>query len=102
MPGRFSSTTLLAVLGLWLNAEATADSYRCGRRLIQSGDSSADVLRVCGKPRHKERGHESVRIDGAPQSVSVERWYYKKSNRSLERIVLIYRGKVIAIQVGAR
>lgn len=81
---------------------AVADSYRCGRKIIQNGDSSADVLRVCGEPRHKDRGQESIRFGAVPQTVSVERWYYKKSSRSLEHIVVIYRGKVIAINVGAR
>jgi hypothetical protein len=97
-----SSPALLAAILLWPSPEAAADSYRCGRKLIQSGDSSATVLRLCGEPRHRERGQESVRINGARQVVSVERWYYKKGTRSLERIVVMYQGKVISINVGAR
>ena len=97
-----SSVALLSATLLWLSSELVADSYRCGRKIIQSGDSAADVLRVCGEPRHKDRGRETVRVGGAPQAVSVERWYYKKNSRSLERIIVIHLGKVVAIDVGAR
>lgn len=81
---------------------AGADSYRCGRQLIRTGDTAADVLRVCGEPRYKDRGKESLRLQGATQQVSVERWYYKKSRRSLEHIVLLHRGRVVAVEVGSR
>ena len=97
-----SKAALLVAALLCPSPEAAADSYRCCRKLIQSGDSSADVLRLCGEPRYRDRGQESVRLNGTRQAVSVERWYYKKSRRSLERIVVIYRGKVISIDVGAR
>jgi hypothetical protein len=81
---------------------AAADSYRCGRKLIRTGDTAADVLRVCGEPRYKDRGKESLRLDGATQQLSVERWYYKRSRRSLEHIVLLHRGRVVAVEVGSR
>jgi hypothetical protein len=102
MASSVSNAALLVAALLCPSPEGAADSYRCGRRLIQSGDSSADVLRLCGEPRHKDRGQEYVRLNGVRQAASVERWYYKKSSRSLERIVVIYRGKVISIDVGAR
>jgi len=81
---------------------AAADSYRCGRKLIRTGDTAADVLRVCGEPRYKDRGKESLRMDGGTQQLSVERWYYKRSRRSLEHIVLLHRGRVVAVEVGSR
>lgn len=95
-------TTLLCAAALLAATTAAADSYRCGRKLIRTGDTAADVLRVCGEPRHKDRGKESLRLQGATQQVSVERWYYRQSGRSLERIVLLHRGRVVAIDVGGR
>ena len=93
----------LAVATLWaLCAGAQADSYRCGRQLIRTGDSAADVLQVCGEPRYKDRGQATLRLGGAEKSASVERWYYKKSRRSLEHIVLLHKGRVVAIEVGGR
>ena len=94
---------LFLVGGLLLTGpDPSADSYRCGRKLIRSGDSTADLLRLCGKPRFKDRGVETVRIDGSLQEARVERWYYRKSMRSLGRVVLIYRGRVAGIEVEAR
>lgn len=79
-----------------------ADSYRCGRKLIRTGDSASEVLRVCGEPKYRDRGQEQLRLSGTTQKLNVERWYYKKSRRSLEHIVLLHRGKVVAIEVGSR
>jgi hypothetical protein len=79
-----------------------ADSYRCGRKLIRTGDSAADVLRICGEPRYKDRGNERIKVDGSWQSARVERWYYQKSSRSLERVVLIHQGEVRGIDTGSR
>jgi hypothetical protein len=81
---------------------APADSYRCGRKLIRTGDTAAEVLRVCGEPRYRDRGKEALRLDGATQQLNVERWYYKQSGRSLEHAVLLHRGRVVAVEVGSR
>lgn len=79
-----------------------SDSFRCGRKLIRTGDSSGDLLRTCGEPYHKDRGQGQVKVDGIRKKVSVERWYYKKSVRSLEHIVLVYKGTVQEVIVGHR
>jgi len=50
----------------------------------------------------KDSGHETVRLAEGRKNVRVERWRYKKSSRSLERIVMIYRGRVVAIDTGQR
>jgi hypothetical protein len=81
---------------------AGGDSYRCGRKLVRSGDSSAAVLRLCGEPAYRDRGQADVRLDGVAQRVAVERWYYKRSRRSLEHVVVIHRGRVVEIAVGRR
>lgn len=90
------------LLALACAAPAAADSYRCGRKLVRTGDSSADLLRACGEPALKDRGREQIRHEGKRIEVPVERWHYRKSPRSLERIVLIYRGRVAAIRTGGR
>lgn len=79
-----------------------AESFRCGRKLISIGDSSGELARVCGQPRHKDKGRESIRIKGVLTETGVQRWYYKKSSRSLEHIVIIYQGKVAGVMVGSR
>ena len=81
---------------------AIADSFRCGRKVVRTGDSPGDLLQSCGEPRYKDKGYENARVQGSQKEVRVERWYYKKSSRSLEQIVVIHKGRIIAINTGHR
>ena len=91
----------LALLAMLLS-EAQADSYRCGRKLVRDGDSVSELLRICGEPHFKGKGNETVEINGVPRNVSVKQWHYRKNRRSLEHVVLIYQGKIVAIEAGGR
>lgn len=90
------------ILSFSILSDVNADSFRCGRKLVQTGDSSSDLLRICGKPRYKDRGYEKIKVDGVTRNERVERWYYKKSSRSLERQILLYRGRIAGIEIGSR
>ena len=83
-------------------SDLTADSFRCGRKLISTGDSASELFRVCGEPRYKDRGNEKIKVNGISQDTRVERWYYKKSSRSLEHAILVYKGRVVGVEVGSR
>jgi hypothetical protein len=89
---------LLSVLA-WLPGFLLADSYRCGRKLVRTGDTRQALLRICGQPDHKDRGQEQVRIDGRSTKAPVERWYYQKSKRSLQRMVVLHKGRVVSIEI---
>jgi hypothetical protein len=91
----------LLVMGVFIDS-ATADSFRCGRKIIRTGDSPGDLLQRCGEPRYKDRGYENTRAQGNQKKVRVERWYYKRSSRALEQIVVIHKGRIIAINTGQR
>lgn len=93
---------LLVLPCLLATTDAIADSYRCGRKVIRTGDPVSAVLRNCGDPRHKARGRETLRLNGVQKEVAVEHWYYRNSRRSLERAVAIYRGHVVSIEVIGR
>lgn len=95
-------TFLAIVLSAAYIPQLHGDSFRCGRKLVHTGDTRAELLRVCGEPNHKDRGRAEVDVDGIRKSVSVERWHYKKSSRSLEHIVIVYRGNVEKVIVGDR
>ncbi len=101
-PARILALILILVIVSTLPVKTEADSFRCSGKIIRSGDSSADLRQKCGEPRSKDRGSESVRIQGVQKEVRVERWHYKKSSRSLGRIVMIYKGRVVAIETGGR
>lgn len=95
-------TLLLISISFTLAESIYADSYRCGRQLVSTGDSSGDLVRICGKPKFKDRGTERVRLDGVTKKTRVERWYYRKNSRSRERVVMIHSGRIVAIEIGSR
>jgi len=90
------------VAALALAAPVAADSYRCGRRLVRDGDDVERLLRLCGEPGHRDRGTETLLLDGRFGPQRVERWYYRKNRRSLPYVVMVHRGRVVAIRVGRR
>jgi hypothetical protein len=92
----------IVVLSSTIICTAEADTFRCGSKVVSTGDSSSAVIQNCGKPLNKDKGYEVVRLKEGRKKVRVERWRYKKSSRSLERIVMIYRGRVVAIDTGQR
>ena len=97
--GRYISLLLVVASALTL-ADAWSDGYRCGRKIVRSGDTAAQLLRICGEPQRKDRGQATISIDGGREKVKVERWYYRQSRRSLEHVVMLHRGKVVAVDVG--
>ena len=98
LPGLIALILVFSVCG----SDLSADSFRCGRKLIKTGDTTGDVIRVCGEPWYKDRGKEQIKLNGVVKNASVQRWYYKKNSRSLEHIVLIHQGRVKSIEVGDR
>jgi hypothetical protein len=82
--------------------DLSADSFRCGLKLIKTGDSTSELLRVCGKPIYKDRGVARIKVNGVIKEAKVQRWHYKKSSRRLEHVVLIFRGQVHGIETGSR
>ncbi|MEE4293405.1 MAG: DUF2845 domain-containing protein [Xanthomonadales bacterium] len=93
----------LSVAGICLFSELVdADGYRCGRKIVRTGDSLSRLVQVCGEPRLKSSGSSTVEVDGVARKVRVERWHYKQGSRSLEHVVLIYRGRIAAIELGRR
>jgi len=99
-----ASMTSMAALILFsaLPLDLQADSIRCGRKVVRTGDSSSLLLRRCGQPLSKDRAYEEVKLKEGRKNVKVERWHYKKSARSLTRAVLIYHGNIVGIQTGKR
>lgn len=99
-PGRLAMLAL--VLACTLAQQLAADSMRCGRKVVRSGDSPATLLEHCGEPKYRGRGYAEVNTKDGRRNVKVEQWHYKRNERSLERIVLIYRGEIVAVEMGSR
>lgn len=90
---------------------ARADGFRCGQRLVNTGDSKEQVQVRCGQPQSQDRwveeeisydtdqaGHRIQRVVTIP----VDRWVYNLGPTSFLRILLFRRGHLTEIQVGDR
>ena len=77
---------------------ATADSFRCGRKLIKQGDSGSELIKKCGKPARKFSSKETITEQGRQSKVSVSNWVYER-NRKKDMIVSVRSGTVIKIHV---
>ena len=99
---RWRKTAILALAALFLtiSVDAGADSMRCGRKVVRTGDSSNLLLELCGKPRSTASARETIRISGGTREVQVKQWYYRKSSRSLPQLISIYQGRIVAIKKG--
>lgn len=92
----------VALAGFLFSASALADSFRCGRKVVRSGDSQSQLLSSCGEPQRRDSAQEALWIGSSQKTVKVHRWFYKTSGRSLERVVLLYQGKIVAVRTGKR
>ena len=85
--------TLLVLPGF-----VSADSFRCGRKVVKIGDSSHALVKKCGDPVRKYSSKEMVREDGKVYKASVSNWVYgRKSSR--DKVVSIRNGAIVKIQV---
>jgi hypothetical protein len=92
----------MVILLLLVTAPLQADSFRCGQRLVRSGDDQSELLRICGDPIRRDTAQERVGSGSNQQTVKVQRWYYQSSGRKLERVVMLHEGKIIAVRVTGR
>ena len=85
-----------------LMSSASADSYRCGRKLVRTGDPVSKLVETCGRPLHKSTGTTALRLEGRVREVRVQEWHYRMGPRRLGRVVMVYRGRIAAIEVARR
>ncbi|MGH8579028.1 MAG: DUF2845 domain-containing protein [Gammaproteobacteria bacterium] len=71
------------------------DSFRCGNHLVKAGDTKLAVMEKCGPPVLKET------VSGANEA-RVEKWHYRPSSRSFERILTFTGARLIDIDTIAK
>lgn len=90
--------TLFIGEALWVVPESFA--FRCGDRLVSTGDSTTRVFLDCGKPTSKEvtQVERGVGVDASGNRVrtfkKVERWYYNCGDAGL-LYVLTFEGGIM-------
>jgi hypothetical protein len=83
-------------------SDARSDSFRCGKKVISSGDSAEELKRDCGQPQQRDFVQQELLLDEGLKKVRLERWHYKLAPKRLARTVLIHRGVVVEIRTGKR
>lgn len=89
---------LLFTVFIFLSSIAVADSFRCGRRIVKSGDSHNTLVKKCGNPARKYSSKETVNEGGHSKSVPVSNWVYERHGKK-DMIVSVRSGSVIKIQL---
>jgi hypothetical protein len=96
---------VVITLGLSIATTASADTMRCGRRLIRPGDSKARVLARCGEPISRDYIGTDTHINYSSGNVSertVEEWTYNFGPSKFMRILRFRSGRLIWIRDGDR
>jgi hypothetical protein len=84
-------TTLVLYL---VTSMAHADSFRCGSRVVSTGDSKADVVIKCGPPDYSEVTSIEVTDRGA---VKIETFYYNCGDGRFTRILTFRGSRLVGI-----
>lgn len=89
----------LLIFLLATSIDATADSFRCGTRLVLTGDPVTRLTRACGQPERTYKGRAHIGNRGNTRPTSVTQWVYRRSGKR-EMIVSVKDGIVVKISRG--
>jgi hypothetical protein len=113
-----NAALLLSALALciMLGEECKAESFRCGNKLVSTGDRTMDVIATCGPPdwkdEHFERRLERIYNDpyrkdpdyrepiAAVVEVRVEEWFYNSGPHRFIRILRFENSVLVNIETG--
>lgn len=96
------------IVGAW-SAAASADSFRCGTRLLTDGDSMDKVEALCGAPSSIQRHEILARrvrwfrgrpyyTSFDPEPIPVEFWTYNLGSRRLMRRLKFEDGLLVDVE----
>ncbi len=110
--------TIVVLFPYVFPAIVSADSMRCGKRVISTGATKAKVLVTCGEPILREVVEErgSAQTDGGIQRfgsrdspfsfsrtftiTTLEQWTYNLGSNQFLRILTFEGGKLVSIELG--
>lgn len=94
---------LAAALLAAFSSGASAETFRCGSRVVSSQVSVEELLQHCGAPSSRTSSTEDVRARNHGISVVVgqtttERWIYERGTSASPMVVTIVDGKIKSIE----
>jgi hypothetical protein len=97
---RRNAMPYLAIILLFaMNPPALADGFRCGTRLVLTGDPVSRLNQACGQPEERIKAHVDVQENGRQRSVSVTQWVYQRRGKK-PMLVSVRNGRVVRIDRG--
>lgn len=105
------SIFFLIICTLSSNVAFADDTFRCGKKLVSVGDTTAEVIIKCGGPSMREftgyetRGDYKENISrGTYREISqkVEKWYYNCGRGNFIKILTFKSGILTSIEIGGR
>ena len=95
----------LVAFALLLPLAASAETFRCGKWIIDDDTTRADLLHKCGEPTSRESRVEDVRspnqYTGGNMKVGetvIETWIYHRGTGAAPMVVTIVDGKIKTIE----
>jgi hypothetical protein len=89
---------LILFLLIALSGSLLADSFRCGRKIVKTGESSNALIKKCGQPVRKLKSNEQVKLDGQQKRTAVSNWVYERRNKK-DMIVSVKNGTVVRLEI---
>lgn len=89
---------LIMILMISLGGNLAADSFRCGRKIVKTGESSNALIKKCGQPVRKLKSNEQVKLDGQQKRTAVSNWVYERRNKK-DMIVSVKNGTVVRLEI---
>jgi hypothetical protein len=102
---RAMNIRIAAAAALLIPAVATAETFRCGKWIIDSETTLPELTQKCGAPTSRESRVEDVRAPnvytGGNTKVGetvIETWVYQRSSSSAAMVVTIVDGRIKKIE----
>ena len=88
--------SLYILVLICLSWNVSADSFRCGRKIVKTGDTVNLLVKKCGKPQRKFNSRTVINENGRQSNVSVSNWVYQRL-RKRDIIVAVRSGTVVQV-----
>lgn len=89
---------LITAIALLWSFHAQAGGFRCGTKLVVTGDPVSRLVRNCGQPAYRYKSSESIGGRGKTRLSGVTNWVYERGRRK-DMIVSVQGGRVVKITV---
>ena len=103
--GRMKSSIALFGIGLLAPAMASAESFRCGKWIIDEAATLTELTQKCGQPASRDSRVEDVRVrnryTGGMEKTGetvIETWVYDRGTGASPMVVTIVDGRIKKIE----